>query len=140
MCQVANCIMGEQKVLCARAIMCYCFIVSTMINVTMTTIPNGTLYEETFVDILCDVAIGIVLNTSYTITRQWLGSTPITAGQEYTIANNTLRINQLIRTRDNNRNITCVATLILPSGTQYVQQESIVLTVEGEILHVVIYT
>ena len=102
----------------------------------MTTTPNGTLYEETFVDILCDVAIGVVLNTSYTITRQWLGSTPITAGQEYTIANDTLRINQLSRARDNNRRITCVAALILSSGAQYAQQESIVLTVEGEILHV----
>ena len=113
--------------------MCYCFTVST-INVTMTTIPNGTLYEETFVDILCDVAIEVVLNTSHTITRQWLvGSTPITAGSEYAITNNILRINQLSRTHDNNRNITCVATFILSSGAQYVQQESIVLTVEGEI-------
>ena len=104
----------------------------------MTTTPNSKLYEETFVDILCDVAIGVpvVLNTSYKVTRQWLGSTPITAGPEYTITNNTLRINQLSRTRDNNRNITCVAALILPSGAQYLQQESIILTVEGEILHV----
>ena len=121
----------------ACEIMCYCFTVST-INVTMTTTPNSKLYEETFVDILCDVAIGVpvVLNTSYKVTRQWLGSTPITAGPEYTITNNTLRINQLSRTRDNNRNITCVAALILPSGAQYLQQESIILTVEGEILHV----
>ena len=100
----------------------------------MTTIPNGRLYEDTFVDILCDVAIEVVLNTSYTITRQWLGSTPITAGQDYTITNDALRINQLSIARDNNRVITCVAALTLTSGAQYVQHESIVLTVEGEIL------
>ena len=51
----------------------------------MTTNPNGKLYEATPVDILCNVAvIGVVPNTTgYTITRQWLGSTPITAGPEY---------------------------------------------------------
>ena len=102
----------------------------------MTTTPNGTLYENTPVDILCDVAIiGVVSNTTgYTITRQWLGSTPITAGQDYTITNDALRINQLSIARDNNRVITCVAALTLTSGAQYVQHESIVLTVEGEIL------
>ena len=111
------------------------FTVSTL-NVTMATIP-GTLYEATPVDILCNVAIFEVVSntTGYTITRQWLmGSAPITAGPEYTITNDTLRINQLSRARDNNRNITCVAMLTLTSGVHYMQQESIVLTVEGEIL------
>ena len=104
----------------------------------MTTTPNGTLYEATSVDILCEVAIvGVFSNTTgYAITRQWLGSIPITAGPEYTITNNTLRINQLNRARDNNRNITCVVSLTLTSGAQHVQQECIVLTVEGEILHI----
>ena len=106
-------------------------------NVTMTTTPNGTLYEATSVDILCEVTIvGVFSNTSgYTIIRQWLGSTSITAGQEYTITNNTLHINQLSRARDNNRNITCVVSLTLTSGAQHVQQECIVLTVEGGILY-----
>ena len=116
--------------------LCVTFTVSTL-NVTTTTNPNGTLYEATSVDILCDVAIVRVVSntTDYTIIRQWLmGSTPITAGPEYTITNDTLRINQLSRARDNNRNITCVASLILTSGAQYIQQESIALTVEGEIL------
>ena len=103
----------------------------------MATIPNGTLYEATPVDILCNVAIlGVASNTTgYTITRQWLkGSAPITAGPEYTITNDTLHTKKLSRTRDNKNNITCVAMLILPSGAHYVQQESIILTVEGEIL------
>ena len=104
----------------------------------MATIPNGSLYEATPVDILCNVAIlGVVSNTTgYTITRQWLmGSTPITAGPEYTITNDTLHTNKLSRARDNNRNITCVAMLTLTSGAHYVQQESIILTVKGDILH-----
>ena len=51
----------------------------------MTTNPNGTLYEATPVDIFCNVVnVGEFSNTTgYTITRQWLGSTPITAGPEY---------------------------------------------------------
>ena len=125
-----NCV--NEKCMCNYVLL---FTVSTL-NVTVTITPNGTLYEDTPVHILCNVAVvGVVPNTmGYTITRQWLGSTLITAGPEYTITNNTLRINQLSRARDNNRRITCVATLILPSGAQYVQQESIILTVEGEIL------
>ena len=111
------------------------FTVPTL-NITMTTNPNGTLYEATPVDILCNVVnVGVFSNTtSYTITRQWLGPTSITAGPEYAITNDTLRINQLSRARDNKRNITCVAMLNFTSGAQYVQQESIILTVEGEIL------
>ena len=102
----------------------------------MTTIPNDKLYEATFVSILCDVAVlGIFSNTTgYTITRQWLGSTPVITGPGYTITNDTLHINQLSGARDNNRKITCVAVLTLSSGTQYVQQESIVLTVEGKVM------
>ena len=128
------------KSVCVSAIICYCFTVST-INVTMTTTPIGhILYEATPTDILCDVAIiGVVSNTTgSTITRQWLGSTPITAGPDYTITNDTLHINQLSVARDNNRKITCVAMLTLSSGAQYVQQESIILTVEGEILYLYI--
>ena len=111
------------------------------LNVTMTTNPNDMLYEATPVDILCDVTIlRVVSNTTgYTITRQWLGSTPITAGQEYAITNYTLRINQLSVARDNYRSITCVATLILTSGAQYVQQENIILTVKGNMLHGIYY-
>ena len=114
---------------------CVTFTVFSL-NITMTTNPNGTLYEATPVDILCNVVnVGVFSNTTgYTITRQWLGSTSITAGPEYAITNDTLRINQLSRARDNKRNITCVAMLNLTSGVQYVQQESIILTVEGEIL------
>ena len=133
MCQLAIMYNGRRKGVCVSAIMCYCFSVST-INVTMTTTPMGhTLHTHTSVHILCDVTIvGVVSNiTGYTITRQWLGSTPITAGPEYTITNNTLRINQLSIARDNNRKITCVAVLTLSSGAKYVQQENIVLTVEG---------
>ena len=117
--------------------MCCFFTVSTL-NITVTTKPNGTLYEATSVDILCNVAIlGVFSNTtSYSITMQWLqGSTPITAGQEYAITNNALRINRLSIAHDNNRNITCVASLVLTSGAQLVQQESIVLTVKGDTLH-----
>ena len=119
--------------------LCVTFTAYTL-NVTMTTTPNGTLYEYTPVDILCDVTITAVFSntTGYTITRQWLmGSTPITGGPDYTITNNNiLRINQLRRAHDKNRNIICVAMVILTSGVQYVQQQNIVLTIEGEILHV----
>ena len=101
-------------------------------NVTVTTTPGLTLYEATPINITCDVTLSDGVDTSTTITYQWLGPSLLTTGSDYTIAGNTLRINQLMVMRDNSRTITCMATV---NGSEYVAQNtangSTQLTVEG---------
>ena len=113
----------------------YIHIVTVLINnfavsiasITVTTTPGLTLYESTPIDIMCNVMLSNSVDTSFTITYQWLGPLPITAGPD-----NTLRINQLTAL-DNNRNITCMATV---TGSQFVAQNtasnSTQLSVQGE--------
>ena len=108
----------------------------SIISVTMTIIPNDTLYVETFSDFLCNATISEYVDTPTTIMYQWLGPLLLTTGADYTITGDTLRINQFNMMRDNGRTITCMATVLPSSGQQYVllnnASESIVLTVEGE--------
>ena len=94
----------------------------------MTTIPNDTLYVDTFSDFMCKTTLSEYVDTPTTIMYQWSGS-------DFTITGNILRINRF-STSDNGRTITCMATVLPSSGQQYVLQnnasESIQLTVVGE--------
>ena len=102
---------------------------------------SDSLSQGMFTDLVCNVTISESVNTPYTIKYQWFGSSLITNGSDYTITNDTLRINQLSTARDNNRIITCVATVIPTGpGQRYVIQnnasESIQLSV-GELVDIV---
>lgn len=103
-------------------------------NVTVTITPNLTLYEVTPINITCDVTLSDSVDTSTTITYQWLGPTPLTTGSDYTITDDTLSINRLTVARDNGRTITCMATVT--ASSLYVVQStangSTQLTVAGE--------
>ena len=85
-------------------------------------------------DIRCNVTLSDVVDTPITIMRQWFRFTLLTNGSDYTITNDTLRINQLSVSRDNGRPITCLVTVV--SSTEYVLQNSVIgstlLTVHGE--------
>ena len=109
----------------------------TIRNITFTVTPSDTLYQYTYVDIRCNVTLSDDVDTPYTIMRQWLGPFLLTSGADYTIANDTLRINQLIISRDNGRIITCLVTVIPSAGYPYVLQNSVngstLLTVEGQL-------
>ena len=65
------------------------------------------------------------VDTSITIMRQWLGPSLLTIGSDYTITNDTLRINQLTIARDNGRTITCLVTVIPSDGHPYVLQNTV---------------
>ena len=103
----------------------------------MTTIPNDTLYVNTFSDFMCNTTLSEYVDTPTTIMYQWLGPSLLTTGADYNITSDTtLRIKQFSISRDNGRTITCMATVLPSSGQQYVLQnnasESIQLTVVGE--------
>ena len=106
-----------------------------IISVTVTIIPNDTLYVDTFSDFQCNATISEYVDTPTTIMYQWLGPSLLTTGADYTTTGDTLRINRFNMMRDNDRTITCVATVLPSSGQQYVlhnnASESIQLTVEG---------
>ena len=108
----------------------------TFCNVTLTATPNNTLYQDTSVDIRCNVTLSDDVDTPITIMRQWQGPSLLTSGPDYNIANDTLCINQLIIARDNGRIITCLVTVIPSAGYCYVLQNSVngstLLTVEGQ--------
>ena len=105
-------------------------------SVTVTTIPNDTLYVDTFSDFMCNTTLSEYVDTPTTIMYQWLGPSLLTTGADYTVNGDTLRINRFNMMRDNSRTITCKATVLSSSGQQYVLQnnasESIQLTVVGE--------
>ena len=90
----------------------------------MTVTPNDTLYEDTAVDIRCNVTLSDDVDTPITIMRQWLGPYLLTSGFNYNITGDTLHINQLSVSRDNNRNITCLLTVVSSVGYPYVLQSS----------------
>ena len=102
----------------------------------MTTIPDDTLYVDTFSDFMCNTTLSEYVDTPTTIMYQWLGPSLLTTGADYNITGDTLRINRFNMTRDNNRNITCMATVLPALGQQYVLQNSASvdtqLTVVGE--------
>ena len=93
-------------------------------SVTVST-TNDSLSQGMYTDIVCNVTISDDVNTPYTIKYQWFGPSLITNGPDYTVTNDTLRINQLSIARDNNRIITC-ATTVIPTGPgqQYVLQNN----------------
>ena len=92
-------------------------------NVTVTS-TNDSLSQGMFTDIVCNTTIIEAVNTPYTIKYQWFGPSLLTNGPDYTITNDTLRINQLSIARDNNRIITCVTTVIPTPGQRYVLQNN----------------
>ena len=102
----------------------------------MTTIPNDTLYVDTFSDFMCNTTLSEYVDTPTTIMYQWLGPSLLTTGADYTVNGDTLRINRFSISRDNGSTITCIATVLPSLGQQYVLQsnasESIQLTVVGE--------
>ena len=108
----------------------------SIISVTVTIIPNDTLYEDTFSDFMCNTTISEYVDTPTTIMYQWLGPAQLYTGADYNITGDTLRINRFNASRDNGRTITCMATVLPSSGQQYVlhnnASESILLTVVGE--------
>ena len=87
-------------------------------------------------DIRCNVTLSDDVDTPITIMRQWLGPSFLTSGSDYNITGDTLHINQLSVSRDNNRNITCQFSVISSVGYPYVLQNSIIgstqLSVAGE--------
>ena len=89
-------------------------------------------------DITCNVAVSEDVDTPINITRQWLGPGVLTDGPDYTIFNDTLRINQLNVSRDNEQIITCMVVIlplseyVLQSGTSSVDTQ---LTVRGKLKH-----
>ena len=107
-----------------------------IISVTVTIIPNDTLYVDTFSDFQCNATISEYVDTPTTIMYQWLGPSLLTTGADYNITGDTLRINRFNMMRDNGRTITCMATVLPSSGQQYVlhnnASESMQLTVEGK--------
>ena len=109
----------------------------SIISVTVTIIPNDTLYVDTFSDFQCNATISEYVDTPTTITYRWLGPSLLTTGADYNITGDTLRINRFNMMRDNGRTITCMATVLPSSGQQYVlhnnASESILLTVVGEL-------
>ena len=92
-------------------------------NVTVTS-TNDSLSQGMFTDIVCNTTISEAVDTPYTIKYQWFGPSLLTNGPDYTITNDTLRINQLSIARDNNRIITCVTTVIPTPGQRYVLQNN----------------
>ena len=75
-------------------------------------------------DTRCNVTLSDDADTPITIMRQWFGPSLHTNGSDYTITGDTLHINQLSVARDNNRNITCLVTVIPSAGYPYVLQSS----------------
>ena len=88
----------------------------------VTTLPNDTLYVDTFSDFVCNATLGSYVDTPTEIMYQWLGPDVLT-GSRYTITNNVLRINGFMMS-DNNRIITCVVTVTPSSGSMYVLQNN----------------
>ena len=121
--------------------MCTCMILISshspvsISSVTVTTIPNDTLYVDTFSDFRCNATLSEYVDTPTTISYQWLGPSLLTTGADYNITNDTLRIKRFSIERDAGRTITCMATVIPSSGQQYVSQNATInstrLTVEG---------
>ena len=76
------------------------------------------------------------VDTPITIMRQWFAPSLLTSGADYNITNESLRIKQLSVSHDNNRNITCLVTVIPSAGYPYVLQSSVngstQLSVQGE--------
>ena len=105
-------------------------------SVTVTTIPNDTLYVDTFSDFMCNATLSVYVDTPTTIMYQWLGPSLLTTGADYNITGDTLRINRFNASRDNGSTITCMATVLPSVGQQYVLQSnangSIQLNVTGD--------
>ena len=120
--------------------MCTCMILTiisshspvSISSVTVTTIPNDTLYVDTFSDFRCNVTLSEYVDTPTTIMYQWLGPSLLTTGADYNITGDTLHIKQFSTERDTR---TCMATVLPSSGQQYVLQNTATvstrLTVKG---------
>ena len=92
----------------------------------MTVTPNDTLYQDTSVDIRCSVTLSDDVDTPITIMRQWLGPYLLTIRDyNYSITNDTLRINHLTIAHDNGRTFTCLVTVIPSDGYPYVLQNTV---------------
>ena len=87
---------------------------SVSVSINQSTM-NGILYEATPVDIICDVTVNeSLVDTPLNIGINWLfEQNLIISGDDYDINDNTLRIKQLNRSRDN---ITCLANLTFSSA------------------------
>ena len=64
-------------------------------NVIMSITPNGTLYDSTYADIMCSVAVGKNIDTPVTIVWEWFTTYRLDNGTDYNIAGDTLRINRI---------------------------------------------
>ena len=58
-------------------------------SVTVTTIPNDTLYVDTFSDFMCNATLSVYVDTPTTIMYQWLGPSLLTTGADYNITGDT---------------------------------------------------
>ena len=99
-----------------------------LINISVTTSPPGViLYEDTFIDLICNVTVSGDVDTPVNISLppQWEGPDPVTDDADYDINGSTLRINKLSISRDNGRNITCRSTVVPTSVSQFILQNSI---------------
>ena len=89
-------------------------------------------------DITCNVAVSEDVDTPINITRQWQGPGVLTDGPDYTIFNDTLRINEFNVSRDNEQIITCMVMIlplseyVLQSGTSSGNTQ---LAVQGKLTH-----
>ena len=64
-------------------------------SVTVTTIPNDTLYVDTFSDFMCNTTLSEYVDTSTTIMYQWLGPSLLTTGADYNITGDTASIGSM---------------------------------------------
>ena len=101
----------------------------------MSSSPNDTLYDFTSAVIVCSVTVSKNIDTPLTVTWEWFSSPRLSNGTEYSISGDTLRINRISLTRDHNRNLTCIGTVV-PSSYYVIQYEIVSSTsqlkVEGE--------
>ena len=80
-------------------------------NVTVI-LPSGPLVEGNSADIICAVTVSDDVDTPVSVTRQWKGPEIITNGLDYVITSDTLSINELSISRDNERIITCTVEIL----------------------------
>ena len=102
-----------------------------IIAVSLHTFPSGVdLYEETYIDLVCDPSITEVIDTEVDISFTWTGhdsngeSIDTGGGEGYTISdqsdNSTLRIEQLSISRDNMAVYSCLVNVTPILGSVYI--------------------
>ena len=106
------------------------FFLVPIIAMSLQTFPSDvTLYEDTYIDLICDPTIPEAVDTEVSISFTWTGPDGgeiiDTGGQgAYTITgetdSSTLRIEQLMLSRDNMAVYSCLVSVTPRSGSAYI--------------------